>query len=561
MFSMHRTLGRNLAYVLFQRKSHSQVASMAARAVSDKKPSEIKTSITDTVDLANSPKKNSLVAAAFAALKEEDVTSVSTTSNKKGPPKSSLIDEMIINAKTVTGLLSIGDDETITRKHALKIVSILSEWSSINKVKISDFESDPRFIKLCRILGRTVTKNGSNSPKRNEAYRTDDLNVVLGVTGEDEAAKLIANITIPQMIKVMSSLALKKRRSMTLLRAIAYNISGSSSQLDLKQASDLLYAMAVLNFPDPVLVDRICSDVQQILPKNTEKSAVVGSILTSLGLLRYRDTAGLESMTDWMLKNQSKCRPQDIAALFHTLAILNYPSCHVDQLKEKMIENLQEQDLPKALDWLNYVWSLVLLDVSSEKHLESVLRREFLEKLVIERKGVLSPNMKMKLLNINGYATFKNYKGSLLSQDSTIFDVPLAHNKDKQKLVIGMLESLKSLVSLESYVKTNVNTKMGFVIDAECCFDSKGSPISFDKADSSCKRIAIMVHDYHDMCQGIHSSLTGVANCSIELLKKSGYIVLSIPYTEFSVSDKLLKRVQYLESKIKAITKPKGKTT
>lgn len=290
---------------------------------------------------------------------------------------------MIINAKTVNGLLSIGEtseNSAITRKHALKIVSILSEWSSINKAKLSDFESDPRFIKLCRILGRTVnnnnTKNGNgnnNAAKRND-YRTDDLNVVLGVTGDDEAAKLIASITIPQMVKVMSNLAAKKRRSMTLLRAIAYNISGSNGQLDLKQASDLLYAMAVLNFPDPVLVDRVCTDVQAILPQNTEKSAVVGSILTSLGLLRYRDTAALESLTDWVLKNYSKCRPQDVAALFHTLGTLNYQTCQIEALKVKMVNGLQEQDLPKAVDWLNYVWSLVLLNISSEKHLDSVLK-------------------------------------------------------------------------------------------------------------------------------------------------------------------------------------------
>lgn len=319
------------------------------------------------------------MAAAFAALKEEDVGASATTTISTSQ-KSSLIDEMIINAKTVNGLLSIGEtgeNNAITRKHALKIVSILSEWSSINKAKLSDFESDPRFIKLCRILGRTVNnKSGignNNAVKRNE-YRTDDLNVVLSVTGDDEAAKLIANITIPQMVKVMSNLAAKKRRSMTLLRAIAYNISGSSGQLDMKQASDLLYAMAVLNFPDPVLVDRICTDVQAILPQNNEKSAVVGSILTSLGLLRYRDTAALESLTDWVLKNYSNCRPQDVAALFHTLGTLSYPTCQIEALKTRMVNGLQEQDLPKAVDWLNYVWSLVLLNISSDKHLDSVLK-------------------------------------------------------------------------------------------------------------------------------------------------------------------------------------------
>lgn len=174
-------------------------------------------------------------------------------------------------------------------------MSILAEWSSINRVQLADFENDARFIKLCRLLGRAVPKNQQQQQTPNgqstkiSGFRTDDLNTVIGVAGDDEAAKLIASISIPQMIKVMSALAQKKRRSTPLLRSLAYNISSNSAQLDLKQCADLLYAMAVLNFPDSVLISRISMDVQSGLAQNTDKPAAVGSIITSLGLLKYRD--------------------------------------------------------------------------------------------------------------------------------------------------------------------------------------------------------------------------------------------------------------------------------
>lgn len=317
------------------------------------------------------------MAAAFAALKEEG-SDLAASPAADEQHTVSLIDEMIINSKTTNGLLTISESNNgvLTRKQALKIVSILAEWSSINKVKLSEFETDPRFIKLCRLLGRaTTTKNGNaNHPKKNIMYRTEDLNTVLGVTGDDEAAKLVANISVPQMVKVMSSLAAKKRRSITLLRAIAYNISGSSTNLDLKQASDLLFAMAVLNFPDPVLTDRICADVQSVLPLNKEKSAVVGSVLTSLGLLRYRDTTALEALTDWVLKNYENCRPQDVLALFYTLAILNYPTSQIEEIKNKLMNNFKLEDATKSTEWLNYVWSLVALDISQPQHIDSVLK-------------------------------------------------------------------------------------------------------------------------------------------------------------------------------------------
>lgn len=125
-------------------------------------------------------------------------------------------------------------------------------------------------------------------------FRTDDLNTVIGVAGDDEAAKLIASISVPQMIKVMSALAQKKRRSTPLLRSLAYNISSNSAPLDLKQCADLLFAMAVLNFPDTVLIGRISMDVQNGLQENKDKPAAVGSIITSLGLLKYRDAGKID---------------------------------------------------------------------------------------------------------------------------------------------------------------------------------------------------------------------------------------------------------------------------
>lgn len=62
-----------------------------------------------------------------------------------------------------------------------------------------------------------------------------------------------------------------------------------------------------------------------------------------------------------------------------------------------------------------------------------------------------------------------------------------------------------------------------------------------------------MVVDYHDICHGTHKSASGITSLSFDLLEKSGYKVIPVPYNEFNTSDKLLKRVQYLESKFKAL--------
>jgi hypothetical protein len=57
-----------------------------------------------------------MVAAVFASLKEDETTELN-------PPKpADIVDERILNAKTVNGLLSISEmNGAVSRKHALKV--------------------------------------------------------------------------------------------------------------------------------------------------------------------------------------------------------------------------------------------------------------------------------------------------------------------------------------------------------------------------------------------------------------------------------------------------------
>lgn len=93
-------------------------------------------------------------------------------------------------------------------------------------------------------------------------------------------------------------------------------------------------------------------------------------------------------------------------------------------------------------------------------------RNEFIERLVFERKADLLPTMKLKLLNINATAKClgAKYSGPVLAEDSEIFSVPLEHSKNKNVLVTGLLDALKSLFSSSNLIRTHHDTRMGFVI-------------------------------------------------------------------------------------------------
>lgn len=70
------------------------------------------------------------------------------------------------------------------------------------------------------------------------------------------------------------------------------------------------------------------------------------------------------------------------------------------------------------------------------------------------------------------------------------------------------------------------------------------------KSDEMIK-IAIVVEGYGAMCLGLKQP-TGTSALSKKILDSENIPVVTVPYTEFGYSEKLVKRVQYLEQNIKA---------
>jgi hypothetical protein len=136
-------------------------------------------------------RKSNIVAAAFASLKSVEETPMT---------RPLLLDETIAAAGSVESLLSLAEEPHVSRRHALRIVSQLADWTTSGRAKLADFEADNRFVKLCRLLGRGLPHGAQNFEK--EAAGFGDLAVVLGVTGDDEAAKLVAGTSLNQMIRV-----------------------------------------------------------------------------------------------------------------------------------------------------------------------------------------------------------------------------------------------------------------------------------------------------------------------------------------------------------------------
>lgn len=61
-----------------------------------------------------------------------------------------------------------------------------------------------------------------------------------------------------------------------------------------------------------------------------------------------------------------------------------------------------------------------------------------------------------------------------------------------------------------------------------------------------------MAYQYHDMCLE-KVEPTGINILASNLLQAQGYIVLSVPYSDFKPGDKLIHRVRYMEAKLKSL--------
>lgn len=74
----------------------------------------------------------------------------------------------------------------------LQIVSKLTDWACMGRIRLTDYETDSRFVKVCRLLGQS-----------GKGDLLGDLSVVLNVTADEQAAKLVSSISVPQMIRVI----------------------------------------------------------------------------------------------------------------------------------------------------------------------------------------------------------------------------------------------------------------------------------------------------------------------------------------------------------------------
>lgn len=303
-----------------------------------------------------------------------DVNKKSSTEPNKSPKNSTNeLSERIAKLDKVSDLLELSE-KNFNQKIAMSVLSRLSLLTASNKLKSDEFENDIRFIKICRLLAKIPLPQQENKIRSiQDMKKSAELETILNVACDDEAIQLIKSLPLTQKIRVLSSLAKKKARSPAVLKSLSQSIALTKGEFNLKESSDILYALTILNYNDDQLLQRTSSDICREIVQNQDKMAVVGSIITSLGYLKYKNPQLLDTLSKWMVKKMELSRPRDLISFMVTLALVNYRPTNLKDIEVKILPKITAENVSTS-EWLDFVWALSVLELHQTKYLESVLR-------------------------------------------------------------------------------------------------------------------------------------------------------------------------------------------
>ncbi|XP_078041345.1 FAST kinase domain-containing protein 4 isoform X2 [Augochlora pura] len=415
--------------------------------------------------------------------------------------------------------------------------------------------SENEILKVMDSIIKWVNKNNVNTNNRqmqSSNLKTNNNNTPIlktEVKANTDPASKYYELSTASMIKEVLKLAKTKQRNPKELKFLFHNISEYHQNLTVAHISTIMFSMASLSYFDEPFLDKMSLQLTESI--TTVKSSAVKSILRSMSILKYKNRTFLSFICKLLNECEEDLDCKFVFNIIQSLAILGEQSEKVDMLIQKYEPKLT-LDLLGVDNWLNYVWCLVMLNNASHSHVESVLNNQFITTLFsgAERNFL----QEIRLLNINGAAKYilQNYHGPLLNEEIVKYEAT-PHSSEKLLYIDALKETLGAILPSPNSFTMNVNTKMGFFLDAECYVDSKFNLISEDNTAKQPNKLAILIHDYHSYCHG-KEDVHGIIKLHEKLLKHSGYIVLPISYKQFGIEDKLTKREQFLKHRIQQLS-------
>ncbi|CAL7933882.1 unnamed protein product [Xylocopa violacea] len=391
-------------------------------------------------------------------------------------------------------------------------------------------------------------------------YKNNKLRITNNKTSVEDIKETITNIddisvysdlSTSEMILRVSKLASTKNRNVQLLNYFFQNIIEYNKELNPRECSSLMFSMSTLSYSDERLLEKICSDLMSSTSMKAISNKTLTSIIKSMSFLRYKSKTFLDYICNTIINSQIEYETNQIIAILQSFATLGYYSQHINEIIMLHKQHLTFE-LLKPTEWLNVMWCYTVFRRLDSSQAMSVLDENFVRKLILTESTQTLTNQ-LKLLNINGYAQYaiENYKGPLLN-NKLVPNVVKKHSKQKESYIKELENTLKNILPSPFYYNMNINTGMGFLLDAELYMNSDFKPVIMKNGnvpDKNCTKIGIMMADYYDFCLGM-SDHNGLMKLYHHLLTCQKYNIVCLSYQNFGIEDKIERRVAYLKRQL-----------
>lgn len=313
-----------------------------------------------------------------------------------------------------------------------------------------------------------------------------------------------------------------------------------------------LGALITLNYPSVVLVSKLVSDLKQVVNLEELSSDSICSFLRYIARLNWRPEELLEDLYGYIMKNNDAKNVDHnvILNLLYVSAVADYRPTYIREFLEKCMKGPREASLDKnSRKWLNYVWSLTLLDVADEEVLRTVLQTTFYRTLEMNSNSLgINYSDVMKLLNLQAIAKLEFKMDDIdYQQLSGLLDCKIRRSSGNQKFADKVVEALSSVLEDQSCLKYDYQTPFGFVLDCELILNSDleicsstreksleellSNPQEDPVQDPRFIRCALIYAFYEDMIANSHGDVVGHKKVIARILSHYGYKTVFLPET------------------------------
>eukprot|EP00058_Branchiostoma_floridae_P024048 XP_002609538.1 hypothetical protein BRAFLDRAFT_241410 [Branchiostoma floridae] len=377
---------------------------------------------------------------------------------------------------------------------------------------------------------------------------------------EDKVLEMAEQLTQEETARVLQVLANRGRRTVPLLRALAYHLSRRQFRLDHNVASTIAYAFASLNFPNTAVLQKMSSELVEQVPELKPPTLI--SFAKSYSYLNILLKACCYSSILIFFSTSSQ-----VANFLLAFGRLNFTPSSADEFFDQVTNSLNKglSTLPKWMQ-LDLVWSLAILGRLTLALVAKVLTPSFYMSLT-EGLSFKAQSSLLKILHIHTTVRqeLTGYSGPLLTTEfchpSRVHVSPGKNNK----AVLPVVDTVATVVGGLHKLRSEVVTPYGWTLDCEFVLDkdNRGLTVHEYKADhipgdqsglialpEGSHRFALLVWEYGNYCVQSRKLLGRFAMCRRHL-QAADFTLLEVPFYEWKELKSEFQRVEYIKDKIR----------